>query len=119
MAQPVCITRQVCAPIFDVGFILEEYGYAGVFVEILFLEICHSYTLDAFTNPCYFISAETTATMPSRKIPWLFSAQLAGGALSYVLTLLFWLLRLHEHHAENAFNMGECSTDLSVGDDEC
>lgn len=55
--------------IFDVGFILEEYGIFAVFVEIFLLEILHAHTIgEAYTSPCYLLSADITATMPANKV---------------------------------------------------
>jgi hypothetical protein len=51
--------------------------------------------------------------MPADRVPWLFSAQLLGGILSWPLTLLFWHFAFNPLHYD-AYYADGCESDLSV-----
>lgn len=49
-------TLQICAPIFDVNFVLDMYGLQGVFWEIIFIELSNALLLrDATADPCALV----------------------------------------------------------------
>lgn len=109
-------TVQVCAPIFDVGFILDVYGLTGVFVEILFLELLNAYTLeDAYAHPWALLDAYRRKSIADvRTVISLFSAQCLGAFLSYYVSLLFWALRLVPEHFDRYHEGRSCAADLTV-----
>lgn len=44
---------------FDVNFVLDNYGLSGCFVEIVFLELANAFLLrDAIADPCPLVGAE-------------------------------------------------------------
>ncbi|KAF7634725.1 hypothetical protein Mgra_00005873 [Meloidogyne graminicola] len=48
---------QLCAPMFDVNFVMENYGLSGVFLEICFIEFVNSFLLRrAHADPCSLVS---------------------------------------------------------------
>lgn len=109
-------TVQVCAPIFDVGFILDVYGLLGVFVEILFLEVLNAFTLeDAYAHPWALLEAYRHKRVSDlRSVGSLFSAQCLGAFLSYYVSLIFWALRLVPEHFDRYHEGRLCAADLTV-----
>lgn len=57
---------------FDVNFILDNYGLSGCFVEIVFLELVNAFLLrDAVADPCPLVSLNQKGTqIHSLTAPW-------------------------------------------------
>jgi hypothetical protein len=72
---------QICAPMFDVNFVLANYGLRGVLIEIAFIEICNAIFLrDAIADPCPLVSraqvlrrtiAPSGQFLQNKKLLWL------------------------------------------------
>lgn len=109
-------TIQVCAPIFDVGFVAEHYGLLGVFVEIFGLEFLNVLTLgDAVVNPLALIWQFREGSLSLAEVVVRFLAELLGGFLAFPLTMLFWRFAIHEAYEEKYHDGREnCEADLSV-----
>ncbi|KAL3092883.1 hypothetical protein niasHT_030072 [Heterodera trifolii] len=76
---------------FDVNFVMDNYGLSGVFLEIVLIELVNAFLFQrAFADPC----------------------QLASSYASWLLSRQFFALNLHSQHI-NAFEE-ECSADLTV-----
>uniref|UniRef100_A0A7E4W0H1 Aquaporin n=1 Tax=Panagrellus redivivus TaxID=6233 RepID=A0A7E4W0H1_PANRE len=106
-------TIQICAPMFDVNFILENYGLKGVLFEIIFIEVMNA-TLqrDAIADPCPLIYGFIQGTVTLRRLASLLTVQFIAGYTSYLIARAFWSFGIHAIHLEAL--EGECGADLTV-----
>ncbi|TKR75855.1 hypothetical protein L596_017090 [Steinernema carpocapsae] len=107
-------TMQVCAPMFDVGIILETYGLFGVFIEITVIELANCFWLrDAIAHPCPLITSCVRGHKALKWIVSVFAAQLVAAYLSFYLARGFWRLGIHPMHTE-LLEADHCDADLTV-----
>uniref|UniRef100_A0A914UJL2 Iron-binding zinc finger CDGSH type domain-containing protein n=1 Tax=Plectus sambesii TaxID=2011161 RepID=A0A914UJL2_9BILA len=107
-------TIQICAPMFDVGLVLDNYGLFGVFVEITLLELANVYMFrDAMAHPCPLFHAVARRRMTSLRFLLTFCVQMVGAYVSYFVALNFWKLGIHTQHLE-MLEEKTCSSDLTV-----
>ncbi|KAK0414510.1 hypothetical protein QR680_011470 [Steinernema hermaphroditum] len=107
-------TMQVCAPMFDVGIILETYGLVGVFIEITVLELANGFWLrDCIAHPCPLVTSCVRGHKALKWIVSVFTAQLAAAYLSFYLARTFWRLGVHPLHTE-LLEADHCDADLTV-----
>uniref|UniRef100_A0A1I7X2P7 Aquaporin n=1 Tax=Heterorhabditis bacteriophora TaxID=37862 RepID=A0A1I7X2P7_HETBA len=99
-------TLQICAPMFDVGIIMDTYGLFGVFIEITILELAN----------CYFQRDVTSCCRQSkiiRRAIYVFLTQLAAAYVSFFLAQSFWKIGVHPLHFDLLQNE-HCTADLTV-----
>ncbi|MFH4979020.1 hypothetical protein AB6A40_005729 [Gnathostoma spinigerum] len=107
-------TLQLCAPMFDVGLILDMYGLFGVFIEITLLEVINAFLFrDALGHPCPLVITATRKRSILRRAALVFIVQLFAAYLSYFLARTFWKLGVHPKHVE-LLNEQHCHADLNV-----
>uniref|UniRef100_A0A915HM62 Aquaporin n=1 Tax=Romanomermis culicivorax TaxID=13658 RepID=A0A915HM62_ROMCU len=117
-------TIQVCAPIFDVDTMWDNYGLQGVFVEIFILELSNCYTLNEnyCANPLalmnkYRGSGDQTNSSSYRKASshlCLFLTQLLGAYLSFIVCRIFWASRIIDAYGQLYDQGSICTSDLTV-----
>uniref|UniRef100_A0AC35FTJ9 Aquaporin n=1 Tax=Panagrolaimus sp. PS1159 TaxID=55785 RepID=A0AC35FTJ9_9BILA len=106
-------TVQICAPMFDVNFVLENYGLKGVLVEIIFIEIINALILrDAIADPCPLIFGFMKGVESGVRVITILAVQFSAGYFSYIIARKFWSLGMHPFHLEALEE--ECSADLTV-----
>ncbi|CAI4230317.1 unnamed protein product [Auanema sp. JU1783] len=107
-------TLQICAPMFDVGTILDNYGLIGVFVEITVLEYANSlFIRDCIAQPCPIITSCYRKWKFIKRVVYVFIVQFAAAYLSYFLARTFWRLHIHKVHIE-LLEQRSCTADLTV-----
>uniref|UniRef100_A0A914Y2G1 Aquaporin n=1 Tax=Panagrolaimus superbus TaxID=310955 RepID=A0A914Y2G1_9BILA len=106
-------TVQIVAPMFDVNFVLENYGLQGVMVEIIFIEIINALILrDAIADPCPLIFGFMKGVESGRRVITILAVQFSAGYFSYIVARRFWSLGMHPFHLQALEE--ECSADLTV-----
>ncbi|CAD5215050.1 unnamed protein product [Bursaphelenchus okinawaensis] len=106
-------TVQVCAPMFDVNIVLENYGLQGVVIEITFIELMNLILLrDASADPCPLIIGFFKKQISVQKLFAFVGIQFTAAYLSYIFVLGFWKIGLHPKHLE--LLKENCESDLSV-----
>uniref|UniRef100_A0AC35U9I3 Aquaporin n=1 Tax=Rhabditophanes sp. KR3021 TaxID=114890 RepID=A0AC35U9I3_9BILA len=107
-------TIQICAPIFDVNFIMETYGLGGVAIEITFIELCNAYLLrDAHADPCPLVGEVMQKKRPWKWLTIILGAQFLGGYLSFGIAKGWWSLAFHPDYHE-MLQRTSCEADLTV-----
>jgi hypothetical protein len=106
-------TIQVCAPMFDVNLVLDNYGLQGCFVEIVFLELANAILLrDAMADPCPLIYGLAKGSRRLSEVVPVLSVQFMAAYAAYLGTRLFWSLGVHPAHLTVLHE--ECTADLTV-----
>jgi len=106
-------TFQICAPMFDVNFVLSNYGLKGVLFEITFIEIINAFLLrDAIADPCPLLFGFIKNTVSARRLFSILGVQFVAGYISYLIARQFWSVGIHPQHLE-VLNE-ECGADLTV-----
>ncbi|CAJ0578679.1 unnamed protein product, partial [Mesorhabditis spiculigera] len=107
-------TLQICAPMFDVGTVMEHYGLFGVFIEITGLEIVNSFVLrDAVAHPCPLVTTCYRRSKAFRRAVYVFFVQILAAYSSYFVARQFWKFGIHDCHHE-LLGASTCSSDLTV-----
>ncbi|CAJ0943240.1 unnamed protein product, partial [Mesorhabditis belari] len=107
-------TIQICAPMFDVGTVMENYGLFGVFIEITGLEIVNSFLLrDAIAHPCPIVTTCYRKSKAIRRAIYVFLVQITAAYLSYFVARQFWKFGIHQAHTE-LLHTSTCTADLTV-----
>lgn len=107
-------TTQMCASLFENGFILTRYGYIGFALVLFLLFVAHSVTLrSAFANPCPLFEGFINGELGSMEFVSKLACQLTGAFLSFRLANLIWLLEMTDDHRQ-AYTNFQCSSDLHV-----
>lgn len=107
-------TTQLCAFLFENGFVFSRYGYWGLLVAVFGTTIVNAYTLrSAEGNPCPMFENFFYGAISSSEFVSKISCQLTGAFLSFRLANLFWTLEMIDAHrrAHENFN---CNSDLNV-----
>ncbi|CEF68001.1 Aquaporin-like domain-containing protein [Strongyloides ratti] len=106
-------TLQICSPMFDVNLVIESYGMTGVFIEIIFIEICNTYLLrDAFGDPCLLMQK----FLNKKSWKWfgiLLMTQFLAGLASFKLAKYWWSFEFHPIYNE-MISKQNCESDLTV-----
>nr|CAD2178065.1 unnamed protein product [Meloidogyne enterolobii] len=98
---------------FDVNFVMDNYGLSGVFLEICFIEFVNSFLLRrAHADPCSLFYSYLNGQHSSRIASLLLLTQFAAGYFSYFVSKTFYSFGLHFKHIEALED--NCSSDLTV-----
>jgi len=106
-------TVQICAPMFDVNFVLDNYGLQGVLIEIALIEFVNAFLLrDAHADPCPLLISYLRGRNTIRRAGSLLAVEFVAGYCSYLLARAFWKMGAHRSHLEILHR--DCSSDLTT-----
>ncbi|KAI1713712.1 aquaporin-11 [Ditylenchus destructor] len=99
---------------FDVNFVLENYGLHGVLFEIAFIEVANAFLLrDAVADPCPLFHGVLKGKRSLGKFATLLGFQFVAAYFSFLVARTFWRMGLHPQHID-MWQSEQCSADLTV-----
>ena len=90
---------QICAPLFDVNVVFENYGLQGVFIEIIFIELVNALLQrKAVADPCPMIISFIKGRLAFQRLAIFVCVQFAAAYFAYMLVVVFWRIGVHPAH---------------------